>query len=247
MGKINILVDPVMSQLDFGIPLLYRGNKRFLDSSKEIVDLANRTDYVLISQGFDDHAHGPTIQRLTAMRPSLAFICPPSATSILQSNGAQREFIYEVSHGEQFVATKDRSRVVVRATEGALLGPPWRRRENGYILSSDQCPSIYYEPHCQYNEKGLRGLRADVVVSPVVSQELPGYALVSGGRETLRLARALRAKVIVPLRNGELKQEGPLANIIRSVGTEEEFKALVKREAPEVRVVCAEPGVRLSL
>jgi hypothetical protein len=39
----------------------------------------------------------------------------------------------------------------VIATKGALLGPPWQMKENGYVIrpaasSSKKFSSIYYEP-----------------------------------------------------------------------------------------------------
>ena len=40
----------------------------------------------------------------------------------------------------------------VRATSGALVGPPWQRRENGYLIQPrppHAGPSVYLEPHVE--------------------------------------------------------------------------------------------------
>jgi hypothetical protein len=65
---------------------------------------------------------------------------------------------------------------------GALVGPPWSKRENGFIIS-ETAPngvSLYYEPHCDFDESSFAGVQSvDAVVSPVVSQMLINYPLVS--------------------------------------------------------------------
>ncbi|PWA52409.1 metallo-hydrolase/oxidoreductase superfamily protein [Artemisia annua] len=42
----------------------------------------------------------------------------------------------------------------VRATAGPILGPPWQQPENGYIAASPQGQlTLYYEPHCVYDQE----------------------------------------------------------------------------------------------
>lgn len=55
-------------------------------------------------------------------------------------------------------------------------------------------PSLYYEPHCVYNESFLENYRADVVITPVVKQVLPFFTLVSGQEDAIKLAKLLQAK-----------------------------------------------------
>lgn len=53
------------------------------------------------------------------------------------------------------------------------------------------------------------GLSADVVVTPVIEQLIMGaYPLVAGQRQAAELARALKAKVVVPMNNGDIDLGG---------------------------------------
>ena len=68
---------------------------------------------------------------------------------------------------------------------GALLGPPWQQKENGYIIrptiiSKKVFKSIYYEPHCMNDPEELANYEVDIVITPIVSQELPAFTLVAG-------------------------------------------------------------------
>lgn len=65
---------------------------------------------------------------------------------------------------------------------GALVGPPWSKRENGFLFTEqvDGGMSLYYEPHCDYDESSLAGIQSvDVVITPTVNQELMSYPLVN--------------------------------------------------------------------
>ncbi len=61
------------------------------------------------------------------------------------------------------------------------MGPPWAKRENGFVFR-EQVPdgiTLYYEPHCDYDESSLAGVdSADIVITPCVNQELLNYPLV---------------------------------------------------------------------
>jgi hypothetical protein len=66
---------------------------------------------------------------------------------------------------------------------GALVGPPWSKRENGFVLREEAAggASLYYEPHCDYDAASVgRAGPVDVVVTPPSTQSLLGYDLVSG-------------------------------------------------------------------
>ena len=43
LGDVKIFSDPVMSQLDFGIPAVYRGNKKVIDDPNDEKDVQNGT------------------------------------------------------------------------------------------------------------------------------------------------------------------------------------------------------------
>ena len=64
---------------------------------------------------------------------------------------------------------------------GALVGPPWSKRENGFVVSETAPGGIrlYYEPHCDYDEDAVAKLgKVDVMVTPASSQVLIKFPLV---------------------------------------------------------------------
>ena len=68
------------------------------------------------------------------------------------------------------------------ADAGALVGPPWAKRENGFPFTEtvEGGISLYYEPHCDYDVESLKGVDSvDVVITPGVNQELLSFPLVS--------------------------------------------------------------------
>jgi len=71
---------------------------------------------------------------------------------------------------------------VCNAYSGALVGPPWAKRENGFVFSEavKGGVSLYYEPHCDYDVQSLQGVDSvDVVITPGINQELLSFPLVS--------------------------------------------------------------------
>lgn len=87
LNNATIYIDPIMSQLNFGVPILYRGDKKVIDGRRELLKLASTANVILISQGFGDHAHAPTLRTLISLNKKLSFICPLSALSILTACG----------------------------------------------------------------------------------------------------------------------------------------------------------------
>ncbi|MBA0744037.1 hypothetical protein Gogos_006676 [Gossypium gossypioides] len=98
---------------------------------------------------------------------------------------------------ESEVEAENGSKVRIRATAGPVLGPPWQRPENGYLVISPQGQlTLYYEPHCVYNKDFLEKEHADIVITPVIKQLLPNFTLVSGQEDAVQLAKLLHAKDI---------------------------------------------------
>ncbi|KAH9707520.1 metallo-hydrolase/oxidoreductase superfamily protein [Citrus sinensis] len=140
------------------------------------------------------------------------------------------------------------SKLRVKATAGPVLGPPWQRPENGYLVNSSQGQlTLYYEPHCVYNQNFLEKERSDIVITPVIKQLLPKFTLVSGQEDAVKLAKLLHAKFIVPMKNGDLDSKGFLASIIQSEGTVESFKELLSKELPDAQLLEPTPGEPLEI
>lgn len=252
LGNVKIFSDPVMSQLDFGIPAVYRGNKKVIDENAELEIAARTSDIVMISQSYDDHAHTPTLKKLAKMRPEMPYLCPPSAKALLMECGIKENMISTLLPGQKHEVSKDGTVVEILATNGALLGPPWQQKENGYIMRSITTPvsfpSVYYEPHCMYDEEELRRIGPiDYVIAPVVAQKLPGYVLVDGGKKALDLATLLKAKYFIPMMNGGLKQEGVLSAIVKKEGSVADFVEMAKSALPNMQILDGAPGNEILL
>ena len=252
LGDVKIFSDPVMSQLDFGIPAVYRGNKKVIDENLELELAAETSDVVMISQSYDDHAHTPTLKKLAVMRPGMPYLCPPSAKTLLMSCGIPEEMITTLLPGQKHEIAKGETKVEILATNGALLGPPWQQKENGYVMRSispsSPFPSIYYEPHCMYDELELKRIgNIDYVIAPVVAQKLPGYTLVDGGKKALDLAKLLGAKYFIPMMNGGLNQQGILSSIVKKEGSVDEFIQIAKLALPDMQILDGAPGLEIAL
>lgn len=245
IGGLKILVDPILvGNLDFGIPWLYNAAKKFLKNFK-LSDLPE-IDCLLITQSLDDHCHLKTLRPLSEMFPKLRVIATPNAKELLDPLFSNVTYLEPGQRSE--VEAKNGSKVRVQATAGPVLGPPWKRPENGYLVTSPlEQLTLYYEPHCVYDKKFLEDERADIVITPVIKQLLPGLTLVSGQEDAVQLAKLLQAKFIVPMKNGDLDSKGLLARIIRGQGTLGSFKELLSKELQDAQVLEPTPGVPLEI
>ncbi|KAF6137254.1 hypothetical protein GIB67_036291 [Kingdonia uniflora] len=246
VGGLNILVDPILvGSLDFGIPWLYDAVKRYLKTFEQLKDLP-AIDCLLITQSLDDHCHLKTLRPLSQMFPDVRVIATPNAEALLDPLFGNVTYL-EPGEESQFKG-RNGSKVRVKATAGPVLGPPWQRPENGYLVTSqrDQL-TLYYEPHCVYNAEFLLKERADIVITPVIKQLLPLLTLVSGQEDAVQLAKMLQAKFIVTMRNGDLESKGFLASIIRCEGTMESFKEILAKELPQTQMLEPIPGVPLEI
>jgi L-ascorbate metabolism protein UlaG (beta-lactamase superfamily) len=200
---------------------LYRGRKRGLPLPVDLDAVCGRTDVILLSQALPDHAHAPTLAALPDK--ALPVICSPAAEAAARAAGFTN--VTPLPHGASVTTAGGRLRVT--ATAGALVGPPWSQRENGFVIEQTGDASaggtpplrLYYEPHCDAGPGALDGLApVDVVITPAVSQKIAGFPLVMGDENAVGLCGALRPAALVPLVNAEFTQEGPLAAVIQEVG-----------------------------
>ncbi|CAI9096272.1 OLC1v1032373C1 [Oldenlandia corymbosa var. corymbosa] len=245
VGGVKILVDPILvGNLDFGIPWLYDAAKRFLKNFQ--LDNLPEIDCLLITQSLDDHCHLKTLKPLSQKSPGLRVIATPNAKPLLDPLFSNVTYL-EPGEGTE-VDAGNGSPVKIKATAGPVLGPPWQRPENGYLVTSAKGElSLYYEPHCVYDKNFLEKERADIVITPVIKQLLPKFTLVSGQEDAVKLAKVLNARFIVPMKNGDLDSKGFLASIVQSEGTIESFKELLSKELPNTEVVEPTPGVPLDV
>ncbi|XP_043717322.1 uncharacterized protein LOC122665276 [Telopea speciosissima] len=245
VGGSKILVDPILvGNLDFGIPWLYDAAKKFLKNF-QLRDLPE-INCLLITQSLDDHCHLKTLKPLSEMFPNLPVIATANAETMLSP--LFRNVTYLEPGQSSEIEGVNNSKITIRATAGPILGPPWQRPENGYLIISPQGQlTLYYEPHCVYNPAFLEKEQADIVITPVIKQLLPNFTLVSGQEDAVQLAKLLKAKFIVPMKNGDLDGKGFLASIIQAEGTIGSFKELLSKELPDAQVLEPTPGVPLEI
>ncbi|KAL0408832.1 UNVERIFIED_CONTAM: hypothetical protein Sradi_1817600 [Sesamum radiatum] len=245
VGGVRILVDPILvGNLDFGIPWLYDAAKKFLKNFK--LDDLPEIDCLLITQSLDDHCHLKTLKPLYQKLPNLRVISTPNAKALLDPLFSNVTYL-EPGQGSE-IQLSNGSSVKIQATAGPVLGPPWQRPENGYLVTSPEGHlSLYYEPHCVYNENFLEDKQADIVITPVIKQLLPNFTLVSGQEDAVRLSKLLQAKFIVPMKNGDLDSKGLLSSLIEAQGTIESFKEILSKELPDAKVLEPTPGVPLEI
>lgn len=245
MAGVCILLDPIMGHaLDFNIPWLYSANKNV--TRDMTVDDLPPFEYLFITQGFDDHCHLKTLEPLAKNRPDLPVIASPNAESML--SGLFTNVTYLEPGQSTTIRGSNGAEISIKATAGPVLGPPWQRPENGYIFRSENPKSsLYLEPHCVYRSEVEKEAPVQVVVTPVVKQELPAFTLVSGQEDAVELARLLQADFVVPMANAELDARGLLAKIVKPEGTVESFEAMLKEKLPRCRLLLPTANEPLSI
>ena len=257
---VTILIDPLLEgPLDFGIPDIYTGKKKNLPLSS-LCEALPPVDCLLLTQGLDDHAHVRTLTKLAANAnfDQVPIVAPPSARGALESSGMLRPSnVRFLRHGERTNigaknnASKDAGSINILATKGALVGPPWQTRENGYILRPSFSsttgrlpPSVYIEPHVEFQVPELaKEAPVDCVITPIVGQRLPILDLVYGPSNAVKLIETLRPKVVIPMPNANVDQSGIAASLVSENGSEDDFfRLLAKSNAASTKVQKLRPG-----
>ena len=235
---VKVLCDPwLVGDLTFwDLPELYKGTKASLAGrEREWLERAKTADVILLSQGWEDHAHRPTLRLLPRHIPVVG---SPAAAEVAKALGFTRvtglranasvEVTTREASDERAVSGRDaREKLLVVVAEGASVGPPWSEREAGFFLADGaRGARLYYEPHCSYVAASVRrgvaqvGGRVDVCVTPVRSVDVAGFALVAGDGAAADLVETLGTpRLVVPLRNGELEQTGASVGLLGTDGT----------------------------
>ena len=216
-GGLCVVADPWLSgPLTFGPPSLawlYRGEKP--SGERSLACIAD-AEVLLLAQGLDDHAHRPT---LAALDKRLPVVASPSAAAVARELGFVT--VHSLAHGESVVVRGVR----FTATAGALVGPPWSTRENGFLIT-EEAPGgavVYYDPHLDYTQASVEAVlrtagvsRVDLAIVPTSAVSLAGYPLVLGSADAvMRLLRLIQPSVLLPLRNDLIKEDGAIAPLIQ--------------------------------
>lgn len=254
---VRVLVDPWLEGdlTFFNQDWLYKGKKRVLNTAKggkiDIKEIIDETDVVVLTQWLDDHLHVPTLKKIP--RDTL-IVANAEAAEAIKPMGFTN--IQLIDHGQTLAVAN--GRLSITASAGALVGPPWSKRQNGYAFrersSTDGASaSLYFEPHCDFVDSSVAKLgKVDVVVSPVVStllgSQAASYPLVMGDINLMRLLKLLQPRVLVPLLNSEIDSEGPLSEVVYDRGSIDQVKQQLKDSKLATRLeLPAPPGESLAI
>lgn len=236
MAGQRILLDPwLVGDLVFSnLPWLIRGHHRVPRPIPEAIDL------ILLSQGLEDHAHPATLMQLDRQIPVLA---SPNAAKVVEKLGYTQ--ITTLPHGERFALGDT---VTIQAVPGDPIGP--FLVENAYILTdSAQNTKLYYDPHGHHSPTIKESAPIDVVLTPLVSLQIPGLgAIIKGGEHALQAVEWLHPQVIIPTAaGGDVQFEGLLVSALQTQGSVDDFhKLLIQTQLP-TRVLAPQPGVRFEV
>ena len=135
---------------------------------------------------------------------------------------------------------------------GALLGPPWQRRENALVATGggeSEGGGLYYEPHGEWgSDLALSAVASDVgvMIAPPVAQKVgPFFELVHGVRALRRAAELLTPRTAVALLNGDNDASGISAPLVYEEGSMEEAEREVR--ALGVQLIVPTTGVSVDL
>ena len=231
-----ILLDPwLFGALVFGnLPWLFNGEKSVGYSIPDKIDL------ILLSQGLEDHAHPPTLEKLDRQIPAVG---SPNAAKVLQELGYVQ--VTALAPGETLNFDNC---LQIEAVPGSPIGP--QVIENGYLireLTSGQ--TLYYEPHGYHSSTLQNKTAVDIAITPIVNLTLLKLLPILKGQESaLQLCQWLQPKVILPTGGGgNVKYEGFLTSLIREVGSIDGFRQLLAKNNLATQVIEPEPGAAIDL
>ncbi|BAY08561.1 MBL fold metallo-hydrolase [Calothrix sp. NIES-2098] len=236
IGGKRILVDPwLVGSLTFSnLDWLFKGTRNQERPIPENIDL------ILLSQGLEDHAHPPTLERLDRQIPVVA---SPSAAKVVQKLGYIS--VTTLTHGETFTFNYQ---VEIKATPGILSGP--NTVENGYLLKELASGlTLYYDPHGTHHPQIKQAAPVDVVIAPLIDMSLPLVGpIIKGTNKALDVAKWLQPQVMLPTAaGGDIIFDGLIMKLLTTVGSAEEFRALLAKNNLTAQVIEPVPGDRIEL
>jgi len=227
LGQKHILIDPwLVDSLVFGnMPWLFKGDKPpALDALPDQIDL------ILLSQGLDDHAHRPTLEKLDKAIPVVG---SENAATVVRELGYTQ--VTPLAFGQTFTLA---DQIEIRALPGAPIGP--FLQENAYLIKQlESGTSLYYEPHGYPPEQLKEYAPIDVVISPVVNLELPLLGpIIQGDNTALQLAQWVKPQAFLPTAaDDNVKYEGLLDSLVYKVGSLEKLRSQLAQHDLSTQVI----------
>eukprot|EP00808_Paulinella_micropora_P011546 g43652.t1 len=241
MGGQTILVDPwLVGKLEF-----FQGASWFFSGSRTTYQpewpKQDEIDLILLSQGLADHAHPDTLTLLAKSHPQVQVIGSPKAAALCTELGFQN--VRAVSNGD-FTSFRN---LHIQVLEGALTGPV---PENGYILSAEGGPSLYYEPHGAFPASLSQHGPVDVMVGPTMSLGIKALEFVYGATNGFKLIQQFRPKYYLSTAAGNdgVQMTGVLPKyLISAWGGRDELQGKVDAAGLKTKVLAPAAGEVLEL
>jgi L-ascorbate metabolism protein UlaG (beta-lactamase superfamily) len=231
----RILLDPwLVGPLVFGNqPWLFKSERTKPRAIPEAIDL------ILLSQGLEDHAHRPTLEKLDRHIPVVA---SPNAAKVVRELGYTQ--ITSLAHHETFNL---KEKLEIKAVPGSPIGP--QLVENGYIIKELQNNrTLYYEPHGFHSPSLAKDAPIDIVITPIIDIKLLFAPVIKGQKSALEACKLLKAKTILPTAGGgDVVFEGLLNSLLRVSGTIADFRSLLAQNNLDTRVIDPVPGEALTI
>lgn len=236
MAGLRILLDPwLVDSLVFGnLPWLFKGDRTHPKPIPEAID------YILLSQGLEDHAHPPTLKTLDSAIP---VVTSPNGAKVVEKLHYQT--ITSLGHGDSVVLQE---RLKITALKGSPVGPTLI--ENGYLLEDlTQGETLYYEPHGYHwgLPKTLKSV--DVALIPLVDLRIPLLGPVIKGQATaIALCEKIQPRyAIATAAGGDITFTGVLNQILRQQGTVADFQQQLSDRHLSTQAIDPKPGQPFEL
>lgn len=236
IGLKQVLIDPwLVGALTFGnLDWLFKGYRAKDHTIPENIDL------IVLSQGLEDHAHPPTLEKLDRNIPVVA---SPNAAKVVQKLNYTN--VTPLAHGESF--TLDNS-VKIKATPGSPIGPTLT--ENGYLFTELESGfTLYYEPHGYHSPSLKEAAPVDVIITPIIDLGIPLLGpIIKGSKNALEVAQWLKPQVMLPTAaGGDVMFEGLLISLLKTSGSTQAFQTLLQQNNLDTQVIEPKSGDRFEL
>ncbi len=225
IAQCRILLDPWL------VGSLVFGNSTWLLEGKKKTShpIPENIDFILLSQGLEDHAHPPTLKILDHSLPVVASV---NGAKICQNLGYCT--ITSLDHNQSYIFD---NKLEIKAIAGSPVGPSLV--ENAYIikdLTTDE--SIYYEPH-GFHSPNLQEEKVKVIITPLTNIKIPLIGPVIKGQESaVEVCNWLKPEYILSTAaGGDIDFKGLLTKVLKPEGTIDRFRQLLKEQNINTRVI----------
>ncbi|WP_069789472.1 MBL fold metallo-hydrolase [Cyanobacterium sp. IPPAS B-1200] len=231
----RILLDPwFVGSLTFGnLDWLFEGKKLNPQPIPENID------FILLSQGLEDHAHPPTLKELDH---SIPVIGSENAGKVCKEFGYEK--ITTLSHGESYVID---DKIEIKAVKGSPVGPTLV--ENGYIIKDlTNGDSLYYEPHGFHSQNLQTEERIKAIITPLTNVKIPLVGpVIKGQKSALEVCQWLKPEYILPTAaGGDIEFKGFLINLLKEEGSLDSFRSMLKEANLSTQVIEPKPYEAVS-